>query len=164
MVGLIGGLANIEISTKNDLPHKKEEFRVVKDTNFEANIEVLEDEVGNYSIRTENLHPDKELKFNKKAAEHIYTWAQSNRYRNDSTKVWKDIIKNSQKYGIKDEGSLFKEIVMTVDLLKQLIEVCGYAKKYSETPEDKNYYKNLQESLKLALNLIQREPASDKNI
>ena len=74
-------------------------------------------------------------------------------------KNWKEIFEGELKFSIKDEGSLFKEITMTIDLLKQLIMIAEVGEKYSE--HDKEYYHDISQKFRDALNLIQREPAAE---
>ena len=48
---------------------------------------------------------------------------------------------------------------MTIDLLKQLIMIAEVGEKYSE--HDKEYYHDMSQKFRDALNLIQREPAAE---
>ena len=88
---------------------------------------------------------------NAKTIEHLYTWADLNSKNSDSIKNWKDLYKGELKTSIKDEGSLFKEITMTADLIKQLIKVTETGAKISELATDKVYYIKLTQTLKLSV-------------
>ena len=60
------------------------------------------------------------------------------------------------KRSIRDEGSLFKEITATCDLIKQLIDVTKLGAELSEN--DADYYNKLNSNLREALDLLQQEP------
>ena len=66
------------------------------------------------------------------------------------------------KYSIRDEGTLVKEINMTSDLLKQLIDISYEGARLSNDPIEAKRYANLSEKFRNALELIQREPADDR--
>ena len=91
--------------------------------------------------------------------DHLYAWAELNSENEDSRKNWKELYTGDLKFSIKDEGSLFKEITMTTDLLKQLIDVASLGAEISKSSSDVEYYSELKLKLKEALALIQREPA-----
>ena len=60
---------------------------------------------------------------------------------------------------MQDEGTLFKEIVSTIDLTKQLIHICAKAEKIAQTADEQTYYAQLKNKLISTLNFIQKEPA-----
>ena len=160
IAGVIGGLANIEYNTKDNQPTKPFELKrqdaekLVKLSQFAHN-EVLR--YGNV-IRT--LFPQREITLNSKAVDHLYTWAELNENTQDSRKNWKELY--NLKLSIKDEGSLFKEITTTADLLKQLIEIADIASK--SIKEDEDYYSTLSKKFAKALQLIQREPVNNNEV
>ena len=92
---------------------------------------------------------------NKKRFEFLKLIAKEN---NNSRANWKKLYTGDLKSSIKDEGSLFKEITMTCDLLKQLIDVAKEGQRISKNKEDSIYYSNLENNLRETLHLIQREP------
>jgi hypothetical protein len=65
---------------------------------------------------------------------------------------------------VKDEGSLFREITTTIDLLKQLADVAKIGEDFSEKESDKQYYRNLADKLNAGIDLLQREPVTDDNV
>ena len=69
------------------------------------------------------------------------------------------MIKGDTGFSIKDEGSLFKEITMTTDLLKQITDIADYARNSSVNVHDKRYYNNLQTTAMDAIELINQKPA-----
>ena len=68
------------------------------------------------------------------------------------------------KFSIKDEGTLYKEITSTSDLIKQLIEVAEEGHRISENDNDAEYYRTMAIKLSGALELIQQEPACENKI
>ena len=157
LAGLVGGLANIEYDTKGDFPKKPFALRVDADQTFRDAVINLKRDIENYSKTTAILYPDKELSLEPRRIDHLYTWASLNLNTKESRKAWKELLEGNLKGSIRDEGSLFKEITMTTDLLKQMTGICQ--KGYNLT-NDRNFqilYLKLQE----ALNLIQREPADE---
>ena len=96
---------------------------------------------------------------NTDAMKHVYKWADLNSENEDSTENWHDMFKGDTGFKFKDEGSLFKEITMTTDLLKQINEIAEYAKEQTVNAPDKRYYSKLQETTTDAIDLINRKPA-----
>ena len=74
---------------------------------------------------------------------HVFKWADLNSENEDSTENWHDMFKGDTGFKFKDEGSLFKEITMTTDLLKQINEIAEYAKEQTVNAPDKRYYSKL---------------------
>ena len=65
---------------------------------------------------------------------------------------------------VRDEGSLFREITGTVDLMKQLADIAKIGETYSETESDKEYYRSLSDKLNKGIDLLQREPVIEDNV
>ena len=160
IAGIIGGLANIEYNTKGEFPQKPTEVRRQDDRAFVAATHKATKAVGKYAQATEALYPERELYLSTKVMDHLYSWADLNEKNEDSRQNWKDLYEGDLKGSIRDEGTLFKEITMTSDLLKQLIGVCEVGASVSEKHHD--YYMNLADKLQEALELIQREPADER--
>ena len=119
----------------------------------------VQKQMRNYQKSYSKLYPDRVLELPTKAMDHLYAWAELNAENEDSRKNWKELYTGDLKFSIKDEGSLFKEITMTTDLLKQLIDVASLGSEISKSPSDREYYASLKIKFKEALSLIQREPA-----
>ena len=158
IAGIIGGLANIDIIEKSNLPYKEKISSKIDDISFINALFSTQKQIKDYEYSISKLYPERELEFSSNVVDHIYTWAELNSKDENSRDNWKSIYKED-KLGIRDEGSLFKEITMTSDLLKQLIDITNYAIEFSNNIDDKEYYKILSSKLQDALNLIQREPA-----
>ena len=158
VAGIVGGLANIEYNTKNDLPKKESFVMKQSDASFTQVAKRVEKQVRGYEASVAKIHPNKELDLPTKAMDHLYAWAELNAISEDSRANWKALY-DDDKMSIKDEGSLFKEITMTTDLLKQLIDVANYGANLAVNNDDVRYYMLLAETFKQALSLIQKEPA-----
>ena len=158
IAGIAGGLANIEYNTKDEFPNKPFNLKSIPDDTFVTAGERAFAEVKIYDRNTSELYPERELEFSPKITEHIYTWAKLNSEEKDSKKNWKNIFTGELRFSIKDEGSLFKEINMTIDLLKQMCEVAQEGVKYAESQEEERYYSSLEQKFKAAINILQREP------
>ncbi len=89
----------------------------------------------------------------------IYAWADLNNSNDDSIQNWSKLYYSADKRRYKDEGTQFKGIMMTIDLLKQMNTICEDGINSSKTPEDKKYYKLLKKNIADAIELINREPA-----
>ena len=95
---------------------------------------------------------------NQNIMEHLYSWAELNSQDEDSKSNWKKLYTGNLKTSIKDEGSLFREIATTIDLIKQLTHIAAEGENQAKNPEDKIYYQTLQANLKEALKLLQKTP------
>ncbi len=159
IAGIIGGLANIEHNIKSDLPPKISEVRNQADKDYVEATKLVQKQINKYQKSFNKLYPDREIELQTNVMDHIYAWAELNAENEDSRKNWKDLYTGDLKYSIKDEGSLFKEITMTTDLLKQLIDVAELGSNISQYEGEREYYLTLKTKLKETLALIQREPA-----
>ena len=157
LAGYVAGLAMLsteEQKGKGDsfVPYD-DEYLAQKATN-------LLDRVDEYN---EDVYPKlgqgQELHLNTDAMKHVFKWADLNSENEDSTENWHDMFKGDTGFKFKDEGSLFKEITMTTDLLKQINEIAEYAKEQTVNAPDKRYYSKLQETTTDAIDLINRKPA-----
>lgn len=164
IAGIIGGLANIEYRTKDDFPQKPFELKMARDGKFGITAQKVLEEINRYAAETESLYPRQELKLSPKVMDHLYKWAELNYRIPNSRRNWKELYSGELRYTIRDEGSLFKEISMTADLLKQLAEVCDIGRLYSESKEDKEYYTSLKEKCREAIALIQKDPVNTDSI
>lgn len=102
----------------------------------------------------------RDIELDTKAANHIYDWASLNNNFDNSTENWARLIENSKANPIKDEGTLFKEITMTVDLLKQITEIADEGIRLAENVVESRYYNELKETAKESIKLISKEPVT----
>ena len=100
----------------------------------------------------------KPIEFDHYAINHIYDWAYLNSEKSDSEENWARIMENSDAFPIKDEGSLFKEIVITIDLLKQIVEISEEGINISNNDKDLVYYTDLKNTAQEAIKLLSRSP------
>lgn len=102
----------------------------------------------------------RDIELDTKVANHIYDWASLNNNFDNSTENWARLIENSKANPIKDEGTLFKEITMTVDLLKQITEIADEGIRLAENVVESRYYNELKETAKESIKLISKEPVT----
>lgn len=160
LAGILGGMANIEYS--DPLRSKETTFYITNENDaVKEKADELNDEIITYSDRVKDLNPDIKMGVNDKAINHIYEWAKLNSINDDSRKNWKELYTGEMKETIRDEGTLFKEITMTVDLAKQMIGICEAGEDYSVTEDDKKYYADLRNKLYDVIELLHKEPVDD---
>ena len=157
LAGIVGGMANIEY--KDALRSKETIFGMVNESEaVKEKADELNDEVKAYSDSVYELYPDIKMGVNDKVINHIYEWAKLNSKNDNSRENWRELYTGELKDTIRDEGTLFKELTMTVDLMKQMIGICDAGEDLSVEDKDKDYYADLREKLHDAIDLIQQEP------
>lgn len=162
IAGVIGGLANIEYD-EEIVNGRYLNFYHDEDTQFINAAQEVYDELLKYDSKIEKIDPDKQIGLNPQIMEHVYQWAELNENpEEESRKNWKMLYKGDLKHSIRDEGTLVKEINMTSDLLKQLIDISYEGARLSQDPMEAKRYANLSEKFRNALELIQKEPADDR--
>ena len=156
LAGYAAGLANLESVPKSDLPDKPEMFDLdddmVADLVYDFDSKAFEYNMDIYERQ------GRELKQNKNAIKHVYAWADLNNKSDDSTNNWKELYSGDMKKSIRDEGTLFREIMMTTDLLKQMDEIAQTGMEIAKKESEKKYYSNLSDTIQASLDLINREP------
>lgn len=159
IAGIVGGLANIEYNT-GDIPKKPFELSHTNDKDFVSAAQKVLFELMDYERKIVKLAQDKELRMSADTMEHLYKWAELNCKSDKSKQNWNKLYYGNLKKSIRDEGTLFKEINMTVDLLKQLITACEDGELYSDSEQDKAYYKKMANRFQQAIYLIQQAPVT----
>ena len=166
LAGAVGALANIQpkkdgqFFRTNSIIHEDKKFewanRDIK--NFISNLEKTLNKYNDFSLKyNKNYHA---IEANYELTNNIYKWAELNELNENSTQNWSNLYYNSDKRKYKDEGSMFKGIMMTIDLLRQLKLVAEHGAKTASTDKDFDYYKELAEKINSAIDLINREPAN----
>ena len=164
LAAAVGTMANIQIKYKpknsvGDIKEKPQfshpndviDYFVTKQENF----------LKKYNDDMAKIDEDfREVEIDTKATNHIYDWAALNNENPDSTGNWAKLIENSKANPIRDEGTLFKEITMTADLLKQIMEISEEGLYLAENKLEARYYSELKETAKEAVKLIAREPVT----
>lgn len=160
LAGILGGMANIEY--KDALRAKENIFGIINESErLKETADELNDEIKSYSDSVADLYPNTIMGVNDKVINHIYEWAKLNSTNDNSRENWKELYTGELKDTIRDEGTLFKEITMTIDLAKQMTEICSAGEKYSTNEADKNYYADLKENLYDVIDLLHKEPANE---
>lgn len=163
LAGAVGALANIE-------PKKDGQFIKIfndKPKGYDWSSNVIAKYVGELNntlnkyndLSTKNDRKFRQIEINNELTNNIYKWAEMNSTESDSTQNWSKLYYNADKRKYKDEGTLFKGIMMTIDLLKQIQNAARYGVEISKTSEDFEYYTGLIEKTEQAINLINKEPA-----
>ncbi len=165
IAAIIGGLANIEYGTKEDSKDEKS-FYSGESVNLDF-YDVLEKtyyDIKDYEKLTSPLYPERALNINGDVVGHIYQWADMNAHHGNSRRNWRDMYYGRLRNSIRDEGSLFKEITSTIDLMKQLADIAKVGEEYSKSENDKEYYRALAEKLNTGIDLLQREPVEEDSV
>lgn len=164
LASVVAGLANMENVVKDDNQFSKKDADFFEDDvvdKFENN---MNEKISDYNKNIYTKYDNRELKNNAKAIKHVYAWAEMNSKDEDSKKNWKELYTGDMRKNIKDEGTLFREIMQTNDLLKQMKEISLEGEALSEKRLDKRYYQQLSENIDEAIALINRAPAQNDEI
>lgn len=162
LAAAIGGFANLQLHYER----KKDGKNVNEIKPFHHKNEILDSFITNETNKINQYNSElskldsthRNIEFNQNAIHHIYNWANSNSVNENSTDNWARIIKTSEAYPIKDEGTLFKEIAMTIDLLKQITEICDEGINISANDYEKRYYDDLKTTAQESIILLSKEP------
>lgn len=162
LAAAVGTMANIQIKYKPKNPvgeiKEKPKFTHPNDI-IDYFVTRQENLLKKYNADMAKIDEDfREVEIDTKATNHIYDWAALNNENQDSTGNWAKLIENSKANPIRDEGTLFKEITMTADLLKQIMEISEEGLYLAENKLEARYYSELKETAKEAVKLIAREP------
>ena len=164
LAAAVGTMANIQIKYKPKNPlgeiREKPQFSHPNDV-IDYFVTRQENFLKKYNADMAKIDEDfREVEIDTKATNHIYDWAALNNENPDSTGNWAKLIENSKANPIRDEGTLFKEITMTADLLKQIMEISEEGLYLAENKLEARYYSELKETAKEAVKLIAREPVT----
>ena len=163
LAGYAAGLANLEHIPQTDLPNKKDDSFFIKDGLIDDLVYDFDSKI--YEYNNDIYLPQGQiLKQNKNAIAHVYEWADLNSENEDSKANWKELYSGDLKKTIRDEGTLFREIVMTTDLLKQMDEIAKLGYELSENEKDKKYYSYLSDTIKGSIELIDKSPANSREL
>ena len=162
LAAAVGTMANIQ--PKYESPFAKKEQAQI--SAFEHKNYVLVDFVEDFNKDLKKFNYDivqydpeyKQIQIDTKATKHIYEWADLNSKNNNSVENWKTLYHGDLSSTIKNEGSVFKEITMTADLLKQMKLIAQTGMEISDDKNDFQYYNTLSHYIDDALELICRTP------
>lgn len=156
LAGVVSALANVQYNHVTKYPLKPYELdneneNVVNITNKLAN------DFEKYSENMKSIYENTEIGLSSKVVNHVYEWAKLNSQSDISRENWHELCKGRLSDSIRDEGTVFKEIIMTIDLMKQMCDICD-AGIYNSVGDEQNYYIKLKNNLRVGINLLQREP------
>ena len=98
-------------------------------------------------------------KYGKNAAMQVYQWAKMNEISGDGMSNWIQLLRSTSTGD--DEGTIYRRIMQSADLLGQIAEVADEGMKTAENKyDDKMYYSLLKRSALQARNLLIREPVT----
>jgi len=163
----IGTLANLQKAY--DSERKNKEAEII----FQHENEKIE----NFIDKTDNLleichkmiskiNPETtKIEANKYATRHIYEFANENSKNPKSRGNWIRLYSGPLKNTIRDEGTLFKEMTASIDLLKQIRELTLTGKSNAgDNSEEFNYYHQLKQNIDEAIDLLSRPPVVEEAI
>lgn len=122
-----------------------------KSIDINADEKEVENKHKDVSISGSILRPNKEM------ANIVYKWAYLNKVQSDSMASWRQVIKGNEEDGL-DEGSIYRAVLQTNDLLCQFAEIAEKGFENSESDEDKEYYLELSEKISEASKLLIKQP------
>ena len=161
LVAAVGTMANIQPKFIN--PFAKEEVK--KPVFYHENnkitqfIREFDKSLQKFNMDIQKYDPEyKESELDTKVTNHLYEWAALNAENDDSVENWKQLYHGNIGKSIKNEGSVFKEITMTADLLKQMKLIAQTGMEISNDKYDHQYYHTLYHNIDEALSLICRTP------
>lgn len=162
LAAAVGTMANIQPKYESPFA-KKEQAQIAA---FEHRDDVLVDFVEDFNKGLKKFNYDivqydpeyKQVQLDTKAAKHIYEWADLNSKYSDSVENWKTLYHGDLSSTIKNEGSVFREITMTADLLKQMKLIAKTGMEISVDKNDFQYYNKLSHNIDDALSLICKTP------
>lgn len=157
LAACVSSLANLE---QIDDYNKEDKFFEHKNEKVTWFLDEFDRQLNKFNF----ILPDSDITQNKDAVRHLYSWAELNNKHSDSRRNWKGLYCGTLHNTIRDEGSLFKEITQTVDLLKQMKKIAqkGYDLAYNEKNQnDMNYYSELSDTINSSLKLLIKEPVKE---
>ena len=162
LAAAVGALANIKIKHESEKSleenFERDEFNhknAVLD--YFVNKEI--NKLNQYNVEMSSIDSEhRDVVFDYNAIHHVYRWAKANSWNDKSISNWANIMRTSESYPIKDEGTLFKEISMTIDLLKQISEICNEGALIADNVIEEKYYKNLKNTAEESIKLLSRQP------
>ncbi len=112
-----------------------------------------------YNAEVENGINPGYSRYNKDSAQMAYMWASLNNTNPyDSMSNWSQLIRIIGDKA--DEGTLYRNIMQTADLLSQIGEIADVGVRNSQNEEDKDYYSSLKDNATEARKLLLNEPVT----
>ena len=156
LAGVVSALANIQYNHSVKFPLKP--FSIDNESDNVVSVtEKLAKDMTEYCESMKVIYENTEMGLNSKVVNHVYEWAKLNSESEYSRDNWHELCKGRLSDTIRDEGTVFKEITMTVDLMKQMCDICD-AGVSNTLGKEQNYYLKLRQNLREAIVLLQKEP------
>ncbi len=152
LAGFLGLLANMEKSTNNNEQGTESGELQIADRVLKNKIKILKSILNKYTLVSGEM-----VNFDTDTAQNIYRFAELNSVKgSDSVENWSYMYNFDIQSEIDYEGQLFREITMTIDLIKQLYntidaELSGRSETYEEAAA-------LKAKLLETIDLIKRDP------
>jgi superfamily II RNA helicase len=162
LVAAVGTMANIDEKYENPKFAKADNKKPIY---YHENNKVMQfvrdfdKSLNKFNLDIKKYDPEyRESQIDTKITNHLYDWANLNSENEDSVENWKKLYHDNVGRSIKNEGSVFKEITMTADLLKQMKLIAQTGMDFSNDDYDYKYYQQLYYNIDEALSLICRTP------
>ena len=162
LAAAVGTMANINEKFETQYSkdnHNKKTIFYHENNKITQFVQSFDNSLQNFNLEIKKHIPDyRETELNTKVTSNLYDWASLNATSDDSVENWKKLYNENIGKTIKNEGSLFKEIAMTADLLKQMKLIAKTGMDISKDNYELQYYKTLYNNTEKALSLICRTP------
>lgn len=97
--------------------------------------------------------------YDERTPEFIYKWIMFNKINPESVENWKYLINITAATGdAVDEGIMLRKVMLTIDLLSQVVEVADCALEDKTDSESKVYYEQLKKNAQQAIKLLAHPP------
>lgn len=151
---LTGAVASLASSSEKAAVNDTKPIKAEDNQHLSSFIKELNTYLEDYNEKMLDKSEFEPMVQDKEAAKHLFDWADLNSKSGDSVKNWKTLY---NRYGSRaSEGSLFKEIMRTSDLLKQISEIAETGVKTALEDADKSYYATLELTAKKACECLKK--------
>lgn len=165
LAAAVGAMANVDDKTdprlNGDEPKKKTPF-FHENEKLTAFVQIFDTYLDDFNDKMEQKYPThlaNKIAQDSDVARHLYKWAELNSNEDSRSRDnWKDLYRGNLHDTIRDEGTLFREITMTVDLLKQMSNIADLGIEISDNEGDKAYYSEMKSTIKESIKLLAKEP------
>ncbi len=121
--------------------------------------ELTDKELQIYSVEARHGINRMPKKYGQLASKVLYMWTYLNKINSSTRTNWKLLLKSIPDE-VADEGTIYRQIMQTADLLSQINDIAKTGLKFADTPEQKDYYSHLSKTAQEARNLIIKDPVT----
>lgn len=155
LINLIQGLMSTEEYKENYNLQTEKNSNLAKVSNImngtiEKALDVCKDEL------SEGLVKDVQT-YGRDAAKILYNWTLLNEMNTESMTNWQQILSTISPDEI-DEGSIYRNIMQTADLISQMGEIASIGETGATTEEDRKYYSELKDVCSYTRELLIQDP------